>query len=353
MVSVSLRALNFCGLISSCQDLHFFAWFLCLGSALLLLCKEQVGNVQKTLPIPTSFQPMTKETGVQILPFFALGETILSFFLFFFSWCGPFLKFLLNLLKYCCYFMFWFIGHEPCEISASPPGIKPTPLALEGEVLTTGPLGKSLEGKFWVHASHWLLEFPSGIKLSVAHSGNLLGNDWTFFIGSLSFPVSLLPSPSAPDLLSHKLLALKFSSWVLFLGAGTIPSNLNFCIDILTGLLLSRAATVNLFKSQAGDFPGSPVVKMLDIPYSGYRFSPWTKRFHMLCSTAKKKKEKEKVKLYHIKLSCNFPLPLEGNPDFWFHPQDLAFPGPCLSLQPHPVPCLPLSIILPPNDWLP
>ena len=99
MVSVSLRALNFCGLISSCQDLHFFAWFLCLGSALLLLCKEQVGNVQKTLPIPTSFQPMTKETGVQILPFFALGETILSFFLFFFSWCGPFLKFFIEFVK--------------------------------------------------------------------------------------------------------------------------------------------------------------------------------------------------------------------------------------------------------------
>jgi len=75
---------------------------------------------------------------------------------------------------------------------------------------------------------------------------------------------------------------------------------------------------VNLFKSQAGDFPGSPVVKMLDIPYRGYRFSPWTKRFHMLCGTAKKKKkeEKEKVKLYHIKLSCKFPLPLECNPDF-------------------------------------
>ena len=54
---------------------------------------------------------------------------------------------------------------------------------------------------------------------------------------------------------------------------------------------------MNLFKSQAGDFPGGPVVKILDIPYRGCRFNPWSGRFYLLCSTAKKKKEKEKVKL--------------------------------------------------------
>ena len=40
--------------------------------------------------------------------------------------------------------MFWFFGREACGILAPGPGIKPAPPALEGEVLTTGPPGKSL-----------------------------------------------------------------------------------------------------------------------------------------------------------------------------------------------------------------
>ena len=40
--------------------------------------------------------------------------------------------------------MFWFFGHEARGILAPPPGIEPSPPALEGEVLTTGPPGKSL-----------------------------------------------------------------------------------------------------------------------------------------------------------------------------------------------------------------
>ena len=39
--------------------------------------------------------------------------------------------------------MFWFVGHEACEIFASQPGIKPTLPALEGRVLATGPPEKS------------------------------------------------------------------------------------------------------------------------------------------------------------------------------------------------------------------
>ena len=50
---------------------------------------------------------------------------------------------LMNLLQYCFCFMFWFFGHEACGILAPLPGIEPTPHALEGEVLTTGPPGKS------------------------------------------------------------------------------------------------------------------------------------------------------------------------------------------------------------------
>ena len=40
---------------------------------------------------------------------------LVSFFRLFWG-CGPFLKFLLNLLQYCFSFMFWIFGHEACEI---------------------------------------------------------------------------------------------------------------------------------------------------------------------------------------------------------------------------------------------
>ena len=58
-------------------------------------------------------------------------------------------KSLLNLLQYCFCFMFWFFGREACGILAPRPGIKPTPPALEGEVLTTGPPGTSLSFTFY------------------------------------------------------------------------------------------------------------------------------------------------------------------------------------------------------------
>ena len=59
-------------------------------------------------------------------------------------WCGPFLKSFLNLLQHCLCFMCWLFGPEACGIPATGPGIEPAPPALEGEVLTTGPPGKSL-----------------------------------------------------------------------------------------------------------------------------------------------------------------------------------------------------------------
>ena len=40
--------------------------------------------------------------------------------------------------------MFWFFGREGCGILAPRPGIEPVPPALEGEVLTTGPPGISV-----------------------------------------------------------------------------------------------------------------------------------------------------------------------------------------------------------------
>ena len=60
--------------------------------------------------------------------------------------CEPFLKSLLNLLQYC--FCFWFFGQEAYGVLAPGPEIKPNPPALEGEVLITGPPGKSLHPAF-------------------------------------------------------------------------------------------------------------------------------------------------------------------------------------------------------------
>ena len=40
--------------------------------------------------------------------------------------------------------MSWFLGHRAYGILVPRPGIEPAPSALEGEVLTTGPAGKSL-----------------------------------------------------------------------------------------------------------------------------------------------------------------------------------------------------------------
>ena len=65
---------------------------------------------------------------------------------FFFFWCGPFLKSLLNMLQYCfCCFLalFWFSGHEACGILASWPETEPEPPALEGEVSTTALPGRA------------------------------------------------------------------------------------------------------------------------------------------------------------------------------------------------------------------
>ena len=59
------------------------------------------------------------------------------FFFFFFFLMWTIFK-VFNLLQYCFCFMFWFFGHEACEILAPHPVIEPAPPALEDEVLTTG-----------------------------------------------------------------------------------------------------------------------------------------------------------------------------------------------------------------------
>ena len=80
---------------------------------------------------------------------------IYGFLLLFFKktfWCGPFFKkSLLNLSQYCFCFMFWFLGCKACGILAPRAGIEPATLhPLEGEVITTGLLGKLLFIYVWI-----------------------------------------------------------------------------------------------------------------------------------------------------------------------------------------------------------
>ena len=50
-------------------------------------------------------------------------------------------------IEFVSVFSFWFIGCQACGISAPWPKMEPVPSALEGEVLSNGPQGKS-QGMF-------------------------------------------------------------------------------------------------------------------------------------------------------------------------------------------------------------
>ena len=66
-----------------------------------------------------------------------------------FFWCRLFLKSLLNLLQYrSCFMVCLFFGQEACGILALQPWTESTSPILEGEVLTIGPLNKSLNRNF-------------------------------------------------------------------------------------------------------------------------------------------------------------------------------------------------------------
>ena len=68
--------------------------------------------------------------------------------------------------------MFWFFGHKTCGMLAPQPGIKLTPLALEGEILPTGLPGESQINALlinWVIGgipSSSLVIFPQGLAVS-------------------------------------------------------------------------------------------------------------------------------------------------------------------------------------------
>ena len=71
--------------------------------------------------------------------------------------CESFLKSSQTSSQYCFCFMFWFFGCVACGILVPQPRIKPIPLALEGEVLATGPPEKSwFGGIFKPHVHDWV-----------------------------------------------------------------------------------------------------------------------------------------------------------------------------------------------------
>ena len=76
---------------------YFLGLSHCLNLTYLFSCALANG-----LP-PTSLSQFTQ---------YLLSLIFLSFFFFF--WCGPFLKSLLNLLQYRCCFTSWFFGHKAC-----------------------------------------------------------------------------------------------------------------------------------------------------------------------------------------------------------------------------------------------
>ena len=109
--------------------------------------RRQVAHALKTPNSSRAFsKALFQERGmVSCRRFLGVRSFVLFFFFLRFFWCGSFLKSLMNLLQYYFCFMFRFCVHEAYRILVPLPGIgiEPESPALEGEVLTTGPPGKS------------------------------------------------------------------------------------------------------------------------------------------------------------------------------------------------------------------
>ena len=83
--------------------------------------------------------------------------------------------------------MFWFFGCEGCRILAPWPGVEPAPSALEGEVLTTGPPGKSLQ---WIFKS-WKIGRTTVVLINCF-------NNWSIVISSVQFSLSVMSDSLRP-----------------------------------------------------------------------------------------------------------------------------------------------------------
>ena len=80
-------------------------------------------------------------------------QNFVFFLIYIYFWCEPFLKSFIEFVTILLLFyvlVFWL--RVACGILAPWPGIEPVPPALEGEVLTTGPPGKSPDQR-WIAPS--------------------------------------------------------------------------------------------------------------------------------------------------------------------------------------------------------
>ena len=94
--------------------------------------------------------------------------------------------------------MFWFFGHEACGILAPRPGIEPAPPALEGEVLTTGPAGKSLHGHSYCSLGQQSLSLPRHAFQGPGHGASLRRTGQSRGRPGAQVPPPLAGSPRAP-----------------------------------------------------------------------------------------------------------------------------------------------------------
>ena len=130
-------------------------------------------------------------------------NVLFSLRFFFFFGCRPVVK-SFNLLQYCFYFMFWFSGCKACGILVPWPGIEPASPPVEGEVLTTGPLGKSLlmyfnrsrSFFFPLGKDHPFAFGPSGkVNFPEGFPGDSVSKEPTYSVGGLGLIPGLGRSP--------------------------------------------------------------------------------------------------------------------------------------------------------------
>lgn len=96
--------------------------------------KQEEGSEGKGGACPASVTHVVHRVGVGQENAHGAFQNILFLY-------GPFLESSLSLLQYCFCCIFKFCPQSRGISAPSTPGIRPTPVALEGDVLTTGPQG--------------------------------------------------------------------------------------------------------------------------------------------------------------------------------------------------------------------
>ena len=143
------------------------------------------------------------------------------------------------MLRYCFCFLFWFFGLEACRILAPQPGSPATGPALEGEVLTIGPPGKSLLSFFFLEENNFIDDVYCAMKFlySIYPSSNEVHLDG-------GKPHSRWPELGGLPLLCACLCLFRslISSWVSTLLPSAGMTVLKFLPGIMASLTLTSSA---------------------------------------------------------------------------------------------------------------